>query len=159
MRTMGIAAMLLPYNKYRSRSSSVAELIGNGREGDMRQRESRGQVRSLTGHVFAHWLAAEDRAEDAGRLDPDDRLTCHVHGRWIHQCVSSPVHDNPVTRHRWCRACAAELTDAVDELARTVTMRCPRCSQGSSAATTRLLAACRASLSHASSPTQPRLVA
>jgi len=125
----------------------------------MNQREPRGQVQSLTGHVLAHWLAAEDRAEDAGKLDPDDRLTCHVHGRWIHQCVSSPVHVNPVTRHRWCRDCAAELTVAVDELARTVAMRCPRCSQGSSAATTRLLAACRASLSHASSKTQPRLLA
>jgi hypothetical protein len=156
---MGITAMLLPYNKYRSRSSSVAELIGNGREGDMRQRESRGQVRSMTDDVFAHWLAAEDRAEDAGRLDPDDRLTCHVHGRWIHQCVSSPAHVNPVTRHRWCRDCATELTVAVDELARTVNMRCPHCSQGSSAATTRLLAACRASLTHASSTSSPRLVA
>jgi uncharacterized paraquat-inducible protein A len=104
-------------------------------------------------------LAAEDRAEDAGQLDPDDRLTCHVHGRWIHQCVSSPVHVNPVTRHRWCRDCAAELTVAVDELARTVTMRCPRCGQGSSAATTRLMSACRASLSHASRKSQPRLVA
>jgi len=107
----------------------------------------------------AHWLAAEDRAEDAGQLDPDDRLTCHVHGRWIHQCVSSPVHVNPVTRHRWCRDCAVELTVAVDELARTVTMRCPCCSQGSSTATTRLLAACRASLSYASSKIQPCLVA
>jgi hypothetical protein len=125
----------------------------------MNQREPRGRVRSLTGQALAQRLAAEDRAEDAGRLDPDDRLTCHVHGRWIHHCVSSPVHVNPVTRHRWCRDCAAELTVAVDELARTVTMRCPRCSQGGSAATTRLLAACRASLSHAGSKTLPRLVA
>lgn len=125
----------------------------------MNQREPRGHVRSLTGSVLAQWLAAEDRAEDAGQLDPDDRLSCHVHGRWIHECVSSPVHVNPVTRHRWCRDCAAELAVAVDELARTVTMRCPRCSQGISAATTRLLAACRASLSYASSKTQPRLVA
>jgi hypothetical protein len=125
----------------------------------MNQRKPRGQVPSLTGHVLARSLAAEDRAEDAGQLDPDDRLTCHVHGRWVHQCVSSPVHVNPVTRHRWCRDCAAELTVAVDELARTVTMRCPRCGQGSSAATTRLMAACRASLSHASRKSQPRLVA
>ncbi|GAA1266273.1 hypothetical protein GCM10009609_31800 [Pseudonocardia aurantiaca] len=125
----------------------------------MNERELRGQVRSLAGHVLARWLAAEDRAEDAGRLDPDDRLTCHVHGRWIHQCVSSPVHVNPVTRHRWCRDCAAELTVAVDELAGTVTMRCPRCSQGSSAATARLSAACRASLSLANGNIRPRLVA
>jgi hypothetical protein len=126
----------------------------------MNQRESRGQVHSSTDHALAHWLAAEDEGEDAGRLDPDDRLTCHVHGRWIHQCVSSPVHVNPVTRHRWCRECAVELTVAVDELARTVTMRCPRCSEGSSAATARLLAACRASLSHVSGKKiRPRLVA
>ncbi|GAA1254399.1 hypothetical protein GCM10009609_17220 [Pseudonocardia aurantiaca] len=108
---------------------------------------------------MARWSAAEDRAEDAGLLNPDDRLTCHVHGRWIHQCVSSPVHVNPVTRHRWCRDCAAELTVAVDELAGTVTMRCPQCGQGGSAATARLLAACCASLSRAGGNTRPRLVA
>jgi hypothetical protein len=138
----------------------VAESVGDGGEvGGMNQREPRGQVRSSTDHALAHWLAAEDQGEDAGRLHPDDRLTCHVHGRWIHQCVSSPVHVNPVTRHRWCRDCATELTVAVDELARTVTMQCPRCNQGSSAATARLLAACRASLSHVSGKTRPRLVA
>jgi hypothetical protein len=91
-------------------------------------------------------LAAEDRAEDLGALAPDDRLTCHVHGRWIHQCVASPLHVNRVTRHRWCRGCSAELCVAVDELSRTVTMRCPRCGDGGSAATARLVAACRASL-------------
>jgi hypothetical protein len=132
---------------------------GGGEVGGMNQREPRGQVRSSTDHDLAHWLSAEDQAEDAGRLDPDDRLSCHVHGRWIHQCVSSPVHVNPVTRHRWCRDCAAELTVAVDELARTVTMRCPQCNLGSSAATARLLTACRASLSQAGRKIQPRLVA
>ncbi|WP_433286452.1 hypothetical protein ACQPZQ_30450 [Pseudonocardia sp. CA-142604] len=115
----------------------------------MKQQVPRGQVRTLASHALAHWLAAEDQAEDTGRLDADDRLTCHVHGRWIHQCVSSRVHVNPVTRHRWCRDCETELTVAVDELARTVTMRCPRCKQGSSTATTRLVTACRASLSRA----------
>ena len=49
-------------------------------------------------------LVEEDYAEDTGELAPDDRLTCHVHGRWIHQCVASPVHVNPVTRHRHRRA-------------------------------------------------------
>jgi hypothetical protein len=49
-------------------------------------------------------LVEEDHAEDDGVLAPDDRLTCHVHGRWIHQCVASPVHVNPVTRHRHRRA-------------------------------------------------------
>jgi hypothetical protein len=125
----------------------------------MKQQVPRGQVRTLANHDLAHWLAAEDQSEDAGRLAPDDRLTCHVHGRWIHQCVSSPVHVNPVTRHRWCRDCAAELTVAVDELARTVTMRCPRCNEGSSTATARLLSACRASLSHAGGTSRPRLAA
>jgi uncharacterized protein (DUF983 family) len=56
------------------------------------------------------------------------------------------VHVNRVTRHRWCRGCSAELSVAVDELTRTVAMRCPRCGDGGSAATTRLVAACRASL-------------
>lgn len=93
-------------------------------------------------------LAAEDRAEDMGRLAPDDRLTCHVHGRWIHQCVSSSVHVNPVTRHRWCRDCQVQLTVAVDEVTLTVRMSCPLCGDGCSAATSRLVRACNASLRH-----------
>src|SRR5207248_9056237 len=91
-------------------------------------------------------LATEDDAEDMGLLAPDDRLTCHVHGRWIHQCAASPAHVSPVTRHRWCRGCRSELTVAVDELSLAVSMTCPRCGRGGSAATTRLTAACRASL-------------
>jgi hypothetical protein len=95
---------------------------------------------------LATCLAMEDIAEDMGYLAPDDRLTCHVHGRWIHQCVSSPVHVNQVTRHRWCRNCRTALTVAVDELTRTLHMSCPRCGDGRSAATDRLVAACQASL-------------
>ena len=91
-------------------------------------------------------LVEEDHAEDDGVLAPDDRLTCHVHGRWIHQCVSSPVHVNRVTRHRWCRGCDSALGVVVDEVARDVAMRCPRCGRGDSAATSRLTTACRASL-------------
>jgi hypothetical protein len=91
-------------------------------------------------------LATEDDAEDMGLLAPDDRLTCHVHGRWIHQCVASPLHVSPVTRHRWCRDCRTELAVAVDELSLTVLMSCPRCGHGGSAATTQLTTACRASL-------------
>src|ERR1700754_3038557 len=160
MRGVGATAMLLLWSRGRPRWT-VVELVGNrGGVGGMNQRESWGQVRSPTDHGLVHWLAAEDQGEDAGRLDPDDRLTCHVHGRWIHQCVSSPVHVNPVTRHRWCRDCAVELPVAVDELARTVTMHCPRCNQGSSAATARVLAACRASLILVSrKKARPRLVA
>ncbi|WP_439378991.1 hypothetical protein [Amycolatopsis lexingtonensis] len=91
-------------------------------------------------------LATEDDAEEMGLLAPDDRLTCHVHGRWIHQCVASPAHVSPVTRHRWCRGCRTALSVAVDELSLAVAMSCPRCGDGASAATTRLTAACRASL-------------
>ncbi|MFD5244316.1 hypothetical protein ACFWIW_07220 [Amycolatopsis sp. NPDC058340] len=94
-------------------------------------------------------LAMEDDAEDVGRLSPDDRLTCHVHGRWIHQCVASPLHVNPITRHRWCRSCATALTVSIDELSGDVTMYCPRCGHGESAASARLIAACRASLAAA----------
>ena len=94
-------------------------------------------------------LATEDDAEDMGLLAADDRLTCHVHGRWIHQCVSSPLHVNQITRHRWCRSCSAELTVAVDELSMTVSMSCPRCGEGRSAATERLITACEASLAAA----------
>src|SRR5262245_27577944 len=93
-------------------------------------------------------LAKEDRAEDAGRLAPDDRVTCHVHNRWIHQCVSSAAHVNQVTRHRWCRDCKTELTVAVDELTLTVHMSCPRCGDGRSAATRRLERACESSLAY-----------
>lgn len=159
MRGVRVRAMLLLRNRT-DRSRLLAESVGSGGEvGGMDQREPRGQVRSSTDHALAHWLAAEDEGEDAGRLHPDDRLTCHVHGRWIHQCVSSQAHVNPVTRHRWCRNCEMELTVAVDELARTVTMRCPRCNQGSSTATTRLLTACRASLSHAGGTTRACIAA
>ena len=91
-------------------------------------------------------MQEEDLAEDAGLLAPDDRLTCAVHGRWIHQCVSSALHVNQVTRHRWCRACACELTVAVDELSGDVTMSCPGCGEGVSAASARVIAACRKSL-------------
>ncbi|MFC3456501.1 hypothetical protein [Amycolatopsis speibonae] len=91
-------------------------------------------------------LAFEDRVEDMGVLDADDRVTCHVHGRWIHQCVASPIHVNPVTRHRWCRDCERALTVVIDELAGVVTMNCSRCGGGVSGATAHLLTACRASL-------------
>ncbi|WP_434445787.1 hypothetical protein [Lentzea sp. E54] len=91
-------------------------------------------------------LAEEDHAEDDGVLAPDDRLTCHVHGGWIHRCVSSPVHANPVTRHRWCRGCDTPLGVVVDELTADVSMHCPRCGRGGSTATARLIAACRASI-------------
>ncbi len=91
-------------------------------------------------------LVVEDTAELAGRLPVDSRLTCGVHRRWIHDCVSSPTHVNQITGHRWCRPCAEPLTVAVDQLARTVEMQCPTCGDGRSAATNRLVVSCRASL-------------
>lgn len=104
-------------------------------------------------------LVEEDLAEDAGLLAPDDRRTCAVHGRWIHQCVSSSLHVNQVTRHRWCRGCTRELTVAVDELTGDVTMACPVCGDGVSAASARLIAACRASLTASRRVPSPSLVA
>ncbi|MFC0106939.1 hypothetical protein [Kibdelosporangium aridum] len=103
------------------------------------------QLRNRDLHVQ---LAQEDRIEDAGRLAPDDRMTCHVHNRWVHQCVSSAAHVNQVTRHRWCRECKTALTVAVDELTLTVHMSCPSCGDGRSAATRRLERACEASLAY-----------
>lgn len=98
-------------------------------------------------------LAEEDRIEDEGRLAPDDRLTCHVHRRWIHECVSSPLHVSQVTRHRWCRTCQTAVTVAVDEVTCDVVMRCARCGDGMSPATRRLTGACRASLAAARADT------
>jgi hypothetical protein len=95
---------------------------------------------------LARRLAVKDSAELAGRLPADSRLTCSVHRRWIHHCVSSPVHVNQVTGHRWCRDCAAELTVAVDELCRTVTMACPSCGNGGGPSSDRLVNACLGSL-------------
>lgn len=92
-------------------------------------------------------LAVEDTAESAGRLPVDSRLTCGVHRRWIHDCVSSPVHVNQVTGHRWCRTCQEPVTVAVDQLTRTVTMQCPKCGDGRSPATNRLTTSCQSSLS------------
>ncbi|WP_204164873.1 hypothetical protein [Rhodococcus oxybenzonivorans] len=96
--------------------------------------------------VFGECLASEDAAEDDLRLAPDDRVTCPLHHRWIYRCVASPAHINAVTRHRWCRSCAVPLPVVIDEIAGTVTIVCTRCGDGGSPATTRLIAACRASL-------------
>lgn len=110
-------------------------------------------VRRTCATMLSDHLAREDAAEDARTLSPDDRTTCPLHRRWIHQCVASPTHVNAVTRHRWCRQCAVPLTVTVDEIARTVTMVCPSCGDGGSPATTRLVSACCASLGEASNHT------
>lgn len=117
------------------------------RQGTRREQSFRPAVHHPHGRATLDaQLASEDSAEEALLLSADDRITCPVHRRWIHQCAASPAHVNLVTRHRWCRRCSLPLTVSVDEIAGTVTMHCPRCGDGSSPATTRLIAACRASL-------------
>lgn len=94
-------------------------------------------------------LSAEDAAEDDG-LDPFERTTCYTHRRWLHHCVSSPLHVIVVTGHRWCRRCSCEVWVAVDELTGDVSLRCARCGEMPPGAANRgLLRACRASLAAA----------
>ena len=106
--------------------------------------------------TLADALAAEDQAEDTGWLDALDRLTCRVHRRWIHECAHSDLHVIEVTGHRWCRPCRRALEIAVDEVTRTVTLRCPRCHRGTTTrADHQLVAACEASLTAARAIHQP----
>jgi hypothetical protein len=94
-------------------------------------------------------LFAEDEAEEDG-LNPHERTTCHVHRRWLHDCVSSPQHVIVVTGHRWCRRCACAATVAVDELAGDVSLRCFRCGEmPAGPANRQVVRACRASLAAA----------
>jgi hypothetical protein len=91
-------------------------------------------------------LHAEDLAEAAG-LDPLERTTCWTHRRWLHQCVSSPLHVIVVTGHRWCRDCSCAVTVAVDELIGDVWLTCPGCRRTpDTRATRQVVRACRASL-------------
>jgi hypothetical protein len=99
---------------------------------------------------LATTLAEEDLAEEFRGLSPPDRVTCRTHRRWVHQCVASPAHVIVVTGHRWCRACQCAVTVAVDELAFTVTLICPRCKRvPNSAANRQLIRTCLASLAAA----------
>jgi hypothetical protein len=101
---------------------------------------------TLADRRLAAVLAAEDAAEDDG-LNPLERLTCHVHRRWVHQCVSSDLHANPVTRHRWCRDCETAANVAVDELTGAVRITCPRCGRTPECPATRqIIRTCKASL-------------
>ena len=68
-----------------------------------------GPYAALRDRRLAARLAAEDVAEEAG-VDPFERVSCRLHQRWLHQCVSSPVHVVAFTGHRWCRTCAARRT-------------------------------------------------
>jgi len=73
-------------------------------------------------------LAAEDAAEEDG-FDPHERTTCHVHRRWLHDCVSSPLHVIVVTGHHWCRRCACAVNVAIGQVAGDVSLTCPTCAQ------------------------------
>lgn len=82
--------------------------------------------------------------------DPMERITCRTHRRWLHHCISSPLHVIVVSGHRWCRACSRPLTVSVDELAGDVSFSCPECGDApASRATRQLVRACRASLAAA----------
>ena len=95
-------------------------------------------------------LTAEDRSEEDG-LDPLERVTCRTHRRWLHDCVSSPLHVVIVTGTRWCRKCECALNVAIDQLAGDVAVRCPSCDETpATRATRQLVRACRAGLAIAS---------
>ncbi|SDI14653.1 hypothetical protein SAMN05192558_101434 [Actinokineospora alba] len=94
-------------------------------------------------------LSTEDDTEADG-LNPLDRMTCWTHRRWLHDCVSSPLHVIPVTGHRWCRDCSRPVDIAIDALTGDVRLRCPKCARTpDTAATRQLVRACRASLAAA----------
>ena len=103
----------------------------------------------LTDQRLALALTAEDRSEEDG-LDPLERTTCRSHRRWLHDCVSSPLHVIVITGTRWCRSCQCALNVAVDQLAGDVSVRCPSCTTTpATCATRQLVRACRASLAAA----------
>lgn len=104
----------------------------------------------LVDRKLAAKLIAEDAAEDHDGLCPHERITCHAHRRWAHECIASPLHVIAVTGHRWCRRCEREATVAVDELAGTVRVTCTRCHRvPDSPATRQIMRTCRASLATA----------
>lgn len=103
----------------------------------------------MTDQRLATMLATEDREEYAG-LNPFERVTCHVHRRWLHDCVASPVHVNMISGHRWCRHCETATAVSVDHLSGSVTVLCPRCRcSPNTLATRQIIRACKASLAAA----------
>ncbi|GAA3689382.1 hypothetical protein C8D88_10872 [Lentzea atacamensis] len=92
-------------------------------------------------------LQREDAVEDGGHLDPMDRVTCRSHRRWLHDCVSSPLHANAATGYRWCRRCDRAALVAVDELVGDLTISCAICGLcPTSRANRTLMEHCRRSL-------------
>ncbi len=71
----------------------------------------------LADQCLALALTTEDRSEEDG-LDPLERTTCRNHRRWLHDCVSSPLHVIVVTGTRWCRTCQCALNVAIDRTCR-----------------------------------------
>ncbi len=104
----------------------------------------------LADRRLADVLSAEDAAEEHSGLSPHERLTCHTHRRWAHQCISSPLHVIVVTGHRWCRQCERQASVAIDELTGSVSVTCDRCHQTpDNAATRQIIRTCTASLATA----------
>lgn len=103
----------------------------------------------LTDRRLAAALSAEDAAEEQG-MDPLERTTCWTHRRWLHHCVSSPLHVIVVTGHRWCRRCRCAVNVAIDQLTGDVALTCPKCHEmPAGAANRQLIRCCRASLAAA----------
>jgi hypothetical protein len=101
-------------------------------------------------------LSTEDALEEAGGLDPLERTTCYAHRRWLHDCVSSPLHVIIVTGHRWCRRCECAVNVAVDQLTGGVTLTCPRCRRmPPGAANRQLVRCCRTSMAAAHDVDRP----
>lgn len=112
--------------------------------------EGRERYADIADRRLAAALSTEDAAEDAGTLDPLERMTCYTHRRWLHHCVSSPLHVIVVTGHRWCRRCSRAVDVAIDQLTGDVALRCPRCHEmPPGAANRQLIRCCRASLAAA----------
>jgi hypothetical protein len=111
----------------------------------------------LTDRRLAAALSTEDAAEEQG-MDPLERTTCWTHRRWLHHCVSSPLHVIVVTGHRWCRRCMCAVNVAIDQLTGDVALTCPKCQEmPAGAANRQLVRCCRASL--AAAHDHPRTVA
>jgi hypothetical protein len=95
-------------------------------------------------------LAIEDLAEDHQGASPHERLTCRLHRRWAHECITSPAHVIPVTGHRWCRRRRTSAAVVVDEVTGTVRLACQRCGRTPrSVASDQIIRACRGSFAAA----------
>lgn len=98
-------------------------------------------------------LSTEDRAEAEDNMDPLERTTCRTHRRWLHQCITSPLHVIQITGHRWCHDCSCAVTVAVDELIGDIRLTCPRCGHTpDTRATRQIMRTCQASFAAATDP-------